>query len=43
MLRSIKEQKVLESSQNFIELREYKVTPEWVKLRLHLLNLQYNL
>ena len=37
-----KEQKLLESLKNYAKLKEYKFTLQWVKPRLHLLNVQYD-
>ena len=37
-----KEQNLLESLKNYGKLKEYKVTLQWVRPRLHLLKAQYN-
>ena len=37
-----REQNLLESFKNYAKLKEYKFTLQWVRLRLHLLNVQYD-
>ena len=37
-----REQKLLESLKNYAKLKEYKFTLQWVRPRLHLLNVQYD-
>ena len=36
------ERNLLESSKNFAKLKKFKIALQWVRLRLHLLNLQYD-
>ena len=36
------EQKLPDSFENFENLKEKKITVQWVRLRLHLLNVQYD-
>ena len=38
-----RERSLLQSLKNFAKLKEYKCTPRWVRPRLHLLNVQYDL
>ena len=37
------EQNLLESLKNYAKLKEYNFNPQWVRPRLHLLNVQYDL
>ena len=37
-----REQNLLESLKNYAKLKEYKFTLQWVRPRLHLLNVQYD-
>ena len=37
---SASEQNLLDTLKNLAKLKEYKLTPQWVRLRLHLLNVQ---
>ena len=37
-----REQNLLESFKNYAKLKEYKFTVQWMRPRLHLLNLQYD-
>ena len=37
-----KEQNLLESWKSFAKLQEYKLTLQWMRLKLHLLNVQYD-
>ena len=40
--RLTKEQNLLESLKNYAKLKEYKFTLQWVRPKLHLLNVQYD-